>query len=228
MWWFIREVTRLPPLKSVPLRLLWPLTTIDLGTTATLYVGNRNTRQRGFCGWIDDFRFYTNFAGSASFVESIRQEAAPLPAITGVYPDGTKLQQATNTLVFNVYSPTAVNITNVNVVLNGVNVSSQLQYVTNGTAGTSTNLSLSYTGLPQNRANTVVISVADANGTGIAILETLTLSVPPTLFGKRRNLIMALTSTLIARIYLLRNQHELFWLGQREFGGHIQGIRSGG
>lgn len=141
--------------------------TIDLGASATLYVGNRNNRQRGFAGWIDDFRFYTNFAASASFVEGIRQELAPLPTIASVYPNGTRLMQATNVLSFNVYSPTAVNITNVSVVLNGVNVSSQLQFTTNGTPGTSTNLSLACNNLPQNKAdNTVVITVADANGTG--------------------------------------------------------------
>jgi Concanavalin A-like lectin/glucanases superfamily len=138
---------------------------VNLGGSATLYVGNRNTRQRGFAGWIDDFRVYTNYAGSANFVESIRQESAPLPSITSVYPNGQILLQATNTLSFNVSSPSAVNITNVSVVLNGVNVSSQLQYVTNGAAGSSTNLSVSYPGLQQNIANTVVISVADANGT---------------------------------------------------------------
>jgi hypothetical protein len=147
--------------------------TINLGSAATLYVGNRNNRQRGFAGWIDDFRFYTNYAGSASFVEGIRQEAAPLPAITGVYPNGATLMQATNTLVFNVSSPAGVNITNVGLVLNGVNVSSQLQYVTNGTGGTSTNLSLSYIGLPQNKAaNTVAITVTDAGGVGNAYSGT--------------------------------------------------------
>ncbi|MEI9960343.1 MAG: hypothetical protein WDM76_04185 [Limisphaerales bacterium] len=138
---------------------------VDFGGSGALFLGNRKARDRGFDGFIDDFRFYSG-AGSAAFVEGIRQELAPLPVISNVYPDGAKLQQATNTFVFNVSSPTAADITNVTMVLNGINVSSQLQYVTNGTAGTSTNLSLSYAGLPQNRANTVVITVADANGTG--------------------------------------------------------------
>ena len=141
--------------------------TINLGSSAGLYIGNCKTiHQRAYVGWIDEFRFYTN-ASSAKAVEGIRQESSPLPSITGVYPDGiTKLMQATNRLVFNVSSPTAVNITNVSVVLNGVDVSSQLQYVTNGTTGTSTNLSVTYNGLQTNIDYAVVITVADANGTG--------------------------------------------------------------
>jgi hypothetical protein len=139
--------------------------TTSLGASAGLYIGNRNTHQRAYVGWIDEFRFYTN-ASSASAVEAIRQETSPLPTITGVYPDNAKLMQATNRLAFNVGSPTAVNITNVSVVLNGVDVSSQLQYVTNGTTGTSTNLSVTYNGLQTNTVYAVVITVADANGTG--------------------------------------------------------------
>ncbi len=142
-----------------------PGLTVGFGSNGALFLGNRKDRGRCFDGLIDDFRFYSG-AGSASFVEGVRSELAPLPIISSVYPSGTILLQATNTLSFNVSSPSAVNLTNVGVVLNGVNVSSQLQYVTNGTPGTSTNLSVSYGNLQQNIANTVVITVADANGTG--------------------------------------------------------------
>ncbi|HEY4414861.1 MAG TPA: LamG-like jellyroll fold domain-containing protein, partial [Verrucomicrobiae bacterium] len=137
----------------------------NLGASASLYLGNRNTAQRAFAGWIDDFRFYTNYAGSAAFVENIRQQSAPLPTITGIYPDGSRLMQATNNFTFTVASLTGANLTNVSLTLNSVNVSAQLQIVTNGTPGTATNLSLTYAGLPQNRANnTYAIAVADANG----------------------------------------------------------------
>ena len=139
---------------------------VPLSSAASLFLGNKPDRSRDFVGFVDDFRFYTGTGASAAFVEGIRQELAPLPSITGVYPDGTKLLQGTNALTFNV-SSTITNITNVSVVLNGVDVSSQLLYVTNGTVGTSTNLSVSYTNLLQNKtANTVVITVATANGTG--------------------------------------------------------------
>ncbi len=142
-----------------------PNLTVGFGASGALFLGNRKDRARCFDGLIDDFRFY-NGAGSASFVEGIRAELAPLPVISSVYPSGTILLQATNTLSFNVSSASGMNLTNVSAVLNGVNISSQLQYVTNGTAGTSTNLSVSYGNLQPNIANTVLISVTDANGTG--------------------------------------------------------------
>src|ERR1019366_4683101 len=37
---------------------------VPLGSTASLFLGNRLGRDRDFAGWIDDFRFYTG-AGSA-------------------------------------------------------------------------------------------------------------------------------------------------------------------
>jgi hypothetical protein len=139
---------------------------LNLGTSASLSIGNRaSNRQRGFDGWIDDFRFYTN-AGDASFVESVRQSAVGgAPAVTSVYPDGSLLQQATNTLSFVANSPSgtwgpSVAITNVQVVLNGIDVSSQLAI-----SGSSTNPTVTYTGLSQNQAtNTASITVQDAKG----------------------------------------------------------------
>src|ERR1035437_2365346 len=142
-----------------------PGLTVDFGATGALFLGNRKGLGRCFDGFIDDFRFYTGTAGSASFVEGVRASLAPLPVISGVYPDGTMLQQATNKLSFNASSlSAAASITNVSVVLNNINVSSQLLYVTNGTAGTSTNLDVSYTNLAQNVAYSVVITVTDATG----------------------------------------------------------------
>ena len=141
----------------------------SLGSTAGLYVGNRNTRQRAYVGWIDEFRFYTN-ASSASDVEAIRQESAGGgPVATGFYPDGLMLQQATNEFAFTALSPSGVwgpgtNITGIQMTLNGRDVSSQLLVVTNGTPGTSTNLSVSYNGLQQDQTNTVLITLHDALG----------------------------------------------------------------
>ena len=88
---------------------------------------------------MEDFRFYTNVAtagNNAAFVESIREQIAPkIPTITGIYPDGTALQQATNKLVFTANSSSGFNLTNIGLVVNGVNVSSSCTFVTNGTAG---------------------------------------------------------------------------------------------
>ncbi len=141
----------------------------SLGSTAGLYVGNRNTRQRAYVGWIDEFRFYTN-ASTLQQVESIREESAGGgPIASGIYPDGLTLQQATNTFVFTAISPggnwgPSTNITSIQLIMNGVDVSSQLQFVTNGTTGTTTNISVSYTGVPQNQSDTAVINLQDANG----------------------------------------------------------------
>jgi hypothetical protein len=57
--------------------------TVTLGSTASLFIGNRLDRNRCFAGWIDDFRFYTG-AGNSSFVESVRQSVAGPAGLTGV------------------------------------------------------------------------------------------------------------------------------------------------
>ncbi|HEV2696032.1 MAG TPA: LamG-like jellyroll fold domain-containing protein, partial [Verrucomicrobiae bacterium] len=141
----------------------------SLGGSASLYIGNRSGRQRAYVGWIDEFRFYTN-ATTANGIEGIREQSAGGgPVAVNYFPDGLSLQQATNKFVFNALSPNgvwgpSVNITNIQLTLNGVDVSSQLVLVTNGTAGTSTNITASYLGLPPNQVNTVVMTLVDANG----------------------------------------------------------------
>jgi hypothetical protein len=98
-------------------------------------------------------------------VESIRKEIAPkVPTITGIYPDGTALLQATNKLVFNASSSSGLNLTSIGLAVNGVNVSSSCTYVTNGTAGTVTNVDVSYTGLPQQRTDSAVMTATDSLG----------------------------------------------------------------
>jgi len=142
---------------------------VNLGNPSTLVVGNRNYKgPRGFNGWMEDFRFYTNVASAgnnAGFVESIRQAIAPkIPTITGVSPDGTSLLQATNTFVFNAISSSGFNLTNISLVLNGVNVSSGCTFTTNGTG--STNVSVSYTGglAQQQASNNAVMTATDSLG----------------------------------------------------------------
>ncbi|MDB6068156.1 MAG: hypothetical protein JWR26_4364 [Pedosphaera sp.] len=145
---------------------------LNLGTSASLSLGNRATnRQRGLNGFIDDFQFYMN-AGDAAFVENVRQIAVGgAPAVTGVSPDGLLLEQGTNnTLSFTASSPSgawgpSVAITNVQMVLNGVDVSAQLVKT-----GPTTNLTVTYTGLALDKAtNTASITVIDAKGlTGTA------------------------------------------------------------
>ena len=140
-----------------------PNRSISLGGTATLAIGNRHNataNARGFNGWLNDFRFYSGGVGTAAFVESIRQSAlGNPPTISNIYPDGTTLMQSTNTLAFNVSSLKST-ITNVDVVLNGIDISSHLV-----TSGLANNLSVTYTGLSPNQpVNTAVITAIDSNG----------------------------------------------------------------
>jgi hypothetical protein len=142
---------------------LSPGRTITLSGAACLAIGNRHSgtaNARGFDGWINDFRFYAG-AGNAAFVEGIRETAlGGPPSINSIYPDGSMLMQSTNSLSFNATSPTGANITNVNLVLNGVDVSAGLV-----TGGPANNLSCSYPGLAKDQpANTAIITATDANG----------------------------------------------------------------
>jgi beta-galactosidase len=57
--------------------------TVNLDSTAALFVGNRPARNRCFAGWIDDFRVYTGW-GDASFVESVRQASAGPAGLTAL------------------------------------------------------------------------------------------------------------------------------------------------
>ena len=142
--------------------------TVSLGSSASLIIGNRTTsHSRGFDGWIQDFRLYNGVStNNVSFVENIRKELAPkVPVFVGMSPDGTALQNATNTFRFTALSSSGLNLTNIGLALNGVNVSASLAFVTNGTAGTSTNVSVTYVGLPQQQvSNVLVMTAQDALG----------------------------------------------------------------
>ncbi|HZV36718.1 MAG TPA: LamG-like jellyroll fold domain-containing protein, partial [Verrucomicrobiae bacterium] len=155
---------------------------VSLGASASLAIGNRHNataNARGFDGWINDFRFYSGVpTNTLAFVESVRQSLAPkLPLISGVYPDGTALMQATNTITFNAASSSGLNLTNISLVINGVNVSSGLQLTTNGTPGTATNITGTYNNLPQQTTNLAVITATDALGlAGVATVKFDTFS----------------------------------------------------
>lgn len=146
-------------------QLSCPGLSVNLGSTPYLLLGNRNFKGlRGFFGWMEDFRFYTGVAtNNLSFVENIRKAIAPkIPTITGIYPDGTSLLQATNSFTFNAISSSGFNLTNIDLKINNVDVSSSCTFVTNG-AG-STNVTVYYSGLPQQSINTAAMSAIDALG----------------------------------------------------------------
>jgi hypothetical protein len=141
--------------------------TVTLGNPSTLVIANRNYKGgRSFNGWMEDFRFYSGFStNNLNFVENIRKQIAPkIPIITGIYPDGASLLQATNTFVFTASSSSGFNLTNVDLTINGVDVTASSTFVTNGTAGTTTNVTVSYVGLPQQAINTAVMTATDGLG----------------------------------------------------------------
>jgi hypothetical protein len=89
------------------------------------------------------------------------------PAITSVYPDGLQPFETTNRLVFGINSQlSTVSQNNIQVTLNGVNVSSQLNL-----NGTPTNWSASLP-LPQQAYYSLVITATDAAGHSNTYTET--------------------------------------------------------
>jgi hypothetical protein len=147
-----------------------PGVVVTLANPSTLVLANRSWKAaRGLDGWMEDFRFYTNgpatVGPNAALVESIRKSIAPkIPTITGIYPDGTALMQATNTLVFTAQSSSGFNITNIDLKLNGNDVSGGLTIVSGGPLGSSTTVTASYSSLPQQTINTAVMTASDAIG----------------------------------------------------------------
>ena len=140
---------------------------VNFSTNANLLIGNRSTdRARGFSGWFDEVRFYTG-NGDANFIENIRQTSTPL-LVTQCFPDGNTLMEGTNTLTFTANSTNGINTSGVSVSVNGTNVSGSLVF-----SGPSTNLTVSYTGLPVNpilqspagiNAATINIKITDNGG----------------------------------------------------------------
>ena len=84
------------------------------------------------------------------------------PAITNVQPTGAILMQVTNTLSFTATAGAA--ITNVQVILNGVDVSTNLVVT-----GSSTSQSVTYGGLKTNQAYTGSITIKDANNLSASV-----------------------------------------------------------
>jgi Carbohydrate binding module (family 6) len=87
-----------------------------------------------------------------------------LPAINNVYPDGASFFQSTNKFSFSASSPVGIATNNITVALNGVDVSSSLVL-----GGSSTNRSVSYTGLQANTNHTITVTVTDANGNSASL-----------------------------------------------------------
>jgi hypothetical protein len=94
--------------------------------------------------------------GSVWFDNAYLTAPVDPPVITGLYPDGTRLLQATNKLSFTASSLVPITNSGISVVLNGVDVSGSLVIT-----GPATNRSVSYTGLQSNKVYTAALTVTD-------------------------------------------------------------------
>jgi hypothetical protein len=103
-----------------------------------------------------------NGTGSVWFENADLEASIPYPVIANVTPDGTILMQVTNTLSFTASSGAA--ITNIQVLLNGLDVSSNLVVT-----GSATNKSITYSGLKTNQAYSGTITVKDANNLSASV-----------------------------------------------------------
>ena len=140
--------------KQVPLG-----TSFNFSGGASLSIGNRISNARDFTGSIDEFRFYTG-VGDANFVESVRQASAPV-TVTGLTPDGSILLGGTNTLSFTATSANGIANNNIQVKVNGNDVSSSLIF-----GGTPNAVTVSYTNLP---VDTTLLQQANLNGVNVSI-----------------------------------------------------------
>jgi len=103
--------------------------------------------------------------GSCWFDNAVLTAPVVPPVVANLYPNGTVLEQATNKLAFSASS--AASITNTDVVINGVDVSSNLVIT-----GSPTSESVVYSNLQPNKVYTAVITVTDT--TGSSTIENFT------------------------------------------------------
>jgi hypothetical protein len=130
---------------------------LNFGAAGTLLIGNGANLSKSVDAWFDDFRFYA-VAASTNLLESIRLSSAII-GLSNLYPNGSLLLQGTNTLAFTATSPNGINANGFHVILNGLNVSSQL--AVGGTTGSRT---VTYSGLQSNQLYTASITITDAAG----------------------------------------------------------------
>jgi hypothetical protein len=130
--------------------------------TPSFSLGDRPSKGRSFPGLMDDARFYTG-AGSASFIESIRQSSTPV-VVANLSPDGSLLQSGTNVLSFTATSPNGINSANIKVLVNGSNVTSGLTFTP--TAGGQI---VKYANLP---INPTVLQQTNLAGVNVAVQIT--------------------------------------------------------
>ncbi|HLP78539.1 MAG TPA: carbohydrate-binding protein, partial [Candidatus Paceibacterota bacterium] len=169
--------------------------TSGLGTTEQTTVALGGFQQQGGLGWdsfswvpltdasgnlvklnlggVKTLRATTGGNANLNFLMLVPADTN-LPAITGLYPDGATLMQATNTLRFTATSAAGINTGSISVTLSVTNAT--LHYTTNLTGanglvigGTANSRTVSYPGLISNAVYRAVVSVTDINNNTVTI-----------------------------------------------------------
>jgi hypothetical protein len=110
-------------------------------------------------GGVTTLRLTTAGGANVNFLMLV-PVASDVPVVSGAYPDGQRLFQATNKFAFNILSPgIALNDSAIKLTLNGSNVTSQLTIT-----GIATSKSVTFAGLQSNTTYTAVISATNVNG----------------------------------------------------------------
>ncbi len=158
--------TEASPAKLFEVKNIGAGTNFNFSGTPSFSLGDRPSKGRSFPGWIGDTRFYTG-NGSVNFIENVRESSTPL-AVTGLVPDGSVLEDGTNTLTFTATSASGVSASGIKVLVNGTDVSSSLSFTptTGGQIVTYTNLPVNPTLIQQASLNgvNVNINVTDEGG----------------------------------------------------------------
>jgi hypothetical protein len=136
------------------------------GTNTYLAVAGSDTWTGTFNGSLTGIDVFNHAGGNASDVGFNNLTVAPELTINNISPDdGKSLFNATNTMSFGITSPSAaVNASGIQLILNGVNVSSNL--VVSG--GGSGNVTARYTNLVLDTIYVGQINVTNAGGEGVS------------------------------------------------------------
>ena len=136
------------------------------GTNTYLAVAGSDTWTGTFNGSLTGIDVFNHAGGNASDVGFNNLTVAPELTINNISPDdGKSLFNATNTMSFGITSPSAaVNTSGIQLILNGVNVSSNL--VVSG--GGSGNVTARYTNLLLDTIYVGQINVTNAGGEGVS------------------------------------------------------------
>lgn len=163
-WWWPEAQMRLIFLDASDAELLLSSTNCAAGITAFdtgLSWSNYTMTVTSPPGTVKVKAEFATFGhGTVRFDNAMLTAPLVYPTIDNVYPNGSALMQITNKLAFVAASTaTAIDVSGIQVTVNGVDVSSELNIT-----GTSMNRNVVYSGIRSNRTYTVAIKVTDTTG----------------------------------------------------------------